>query len=284
MLLTAGTLLVLLTLALTLVLGRLLALPIEALARDAEALGRGEPVALRHTPLREANKVGAALHRAGLQRDEHEQHVQMLMRELTHRAKNLVSVVQAIARMTARNATDIDGFLAAYLPRLLAFGRSIDLLAGRNWSRLPLRELIAAQLGAFSEELAARFSLEGPEVLLKATAAERLGLALHELSTNAAKYGALSNDAGTIAITWSISPGARARFTMTWQEHGGPQTAPTGRQGFGHQLTVVMPAQSLRGAVDAGMANDGFRWHLDCPAHMVSADHANPQSDSGASD
>ena len=270
MLMTAGILLVLLTAALAMLLGCLLAAPIETLARDAEALGRGEPVPLRRTPLREANHVGAALHLAGRQRQEHEQHIQMLMRELTHRAKNLVAVVQAIASTTARHATTLEGFLAAYMPRLVAFGRSIDLLAGRNWSGVSLHDLVDAQAQVFSAGAGDRFVVDGPAMILKPIAAERLGLALHELSTNAAKYGALSAPAGRIEIGWSVTADAVPRFTLVWQERGGPTAMDSEHKGFGHQLTVVMPAQSLRGTVTTSFDAPGFRWCLSCPAHMVS--------------
>jgi len=253
---------------LTFALGRILATPFESLARAAEALGRGAPVSLRHSRLREANKVAAAIRNASLEQQRHEAHVELLMSELAHRSKNLLAVVQSIASLTGSRATDIDGFLAAFRPRLAGFGRSVDLIAARGWRDVPLHGLIAAQLDVFSPDAAAQVEIAGPEVMLDPVAAERLGLALHELSTNAAKYGAFSTPQGKVHIAWSLDDGA---FQMTWREHGGPAPSEPRSPGFGYRLTVTMLAEALQGEVETSFAAEGFVWRLDCPAASIVA-------------
>lgn len=270
----AGLLLVALTAALTFAMGRILAQPFESLASSAEALGRGETVALRRSRLHEADKAALALHNAGLERRRHEEHVELLMHELAHRAKNLLAVVQSIALLTGSRAKDIDGFLAAFRPRLVGFGRSIDLLAGRGWRGAPLRELVAAQLDAFSADAASHAEIEGPEIMLEPVAAERLGLALHELSTNASKYGAFSSPEGRVRIAWSIDGDS---FRMSWQERGGPAPRGTQTPGFGHRLTVTMLSEALQGEVETSFAAEGFSWRLRCPlANIVAAAESKP--------
>ncbi len=134
------------------------------------------------------------------ERKEGEAHLRLLMRELTHRSKNLLAVIQAMARQTARHAGSIDGFLNQFSARLQALAASHDLLVRESWHGASLREIIRAQLAAYIGSGEGQVELDGEPVALKPEAAQNLGLALHELAVNAAKFGALSVPNGRVSI------------------------------------------------------------------------------------
>src|SRR5664279_3139179 len=138
------------------------------------------------------------------ERKEGEAHLRLLLRELTHRSKNLLAVIQGMARQTARHAGSIGGFLDQFAARLQALAASHDLLVRESWYSASLRELIESQLAAFSGDDGAQVSVEGVPVALKPEAAQTLGLALHELAVNAAKFGALSVPEGRVSIAWAL--------------------------------------------------------------------------------
>ena len=142
------------------------------------------------------------------ERKEGEAHLRLLMRELTHRSKNLLAVIQAMARQTARHAGSIDGFLNQFGARLQALAASHDLLVRESWHGASLRELIRSQLATYFDGDRGPVAIEGPEIALKPEAAQNLGLALHELAINAAQFGALSVPDGRVSITWG--PDGRA--------------------------------------------------------------------------
>ena len=136
------------------------------------------------------------------ERKEGEAHLRLLMRELTHRSKNLLAVIQAMARQTARHAGSIEGFLNQFSARLQALAASHDLLVRESWHGASLRELIKSQLGAYIDSGEGQVAIDGAPVALKPEAAQNLGLALHELAVNAANFGALSVPGGRVSITW----------------------------------------------------------------------------------
>ena len=194
----------------------------------------------------------------------HEQQTQLLMREVNHRAKNMLSLVQAIARQTASHSPQ--DFLVRFEQRLQALAASQDLLVHSGWRGAPLNELVQSQLAHFADLIGKRIILKGPPLIINAAAAQTLGLALHELATNAGKYGALSNDAGTVRIDWALQAG---RFRFGWSESGGPPvTAPT-RKGFGTVVVERMSRLSLDADVRFTLAGEGLTWQLDCTATQV---------------
>ena len=150
----------------------------------------------------------------------------VLLAEIMHRVKNTLATVQAIASQTLRRAPaeERDAFTA----RLHALSKAHDLLTSDKWDRAPLRAVVEAAIGPFQRE---RFVLEGPEAWLSASTSLHLTLALHELATNAAKYGALSNAAGRVHVRWKTTDTGQLRFS--WQERGGPTVAQPERKGFG---------------------------------------------------
>src|SRR5258706_2919001 len=143
------------------------------------------------------------------ERKAHEEQVHLLMREANHRAKNMLSLVQAIARQTA--AREPEDFVGRFTERIQALAANQDLLVRNEWQGVDVEDLVRAQLAHFADLVGSRITVHGPKLGLNAAAAQAVGLALHELATNAGKYGALSTDAGRVDIRWGTG---RDTFTM----------------------------------------------------------------------
>ena len=152
---------------------------------------------------------------------------------MNHRAKNILAVVQVLARQTAQR--DPADYIERFEARLLALAASHDILVNNVWQDIPLEELIRSQLGHFKHLIGERILLSGPDIKVVSTAAQGLGLALHELSTNAAKYGALSTDVGCVVISWKKRVGESGEHTLeiVWAESGGPKVNLPKARGFG---------------------------------------------------
>jgi PAS domain S-box-containing protein len=198
------------------------------------------------------------------ERKAHEEQVQLLMREVNHRAKNMLSVVQAIARQTA--ARTPEDFIDRFVERIQALAANQDLLVRNEWRGVDLEDLVRAQLAYFADLVGSRIMLHGPRLRLTAAAAQAIGLALHELATNAGKYGALSADAGRVDIEWRLDGGT---FAMSWSERGGPPVSPPQRPGFGTTVISLMAKMSVAGEAGLEFAPGGVEWHLSCPAANV---------------
>jgi len=197
-----------------------------------------------------------------------EQHVSMLMAEINHRAKNLLAVVQAIANQTAKEGSPAT-FSARLSDRIVALAAGQELLVRNQWLGVELSDLITAQLDHFRDWIGTRVVLDGPVAELTPDAAQGIGMALHELGTNAAKYGALSNDAGKVTISWKVTKGAHPKFSITWLERGGPKVEPPTRSGFGQTLIGRMAQASVQGTADIDFAEAGVSWSLNAPAANV---------------
>jgi PAS domain S-box-containing protein len=193
-----------------------------------------------------------------------EAHLQMLMREVNHRAKNILSVVQAIAHQTV--ASSLDEFIARFSERIQSLSASHSLLVRSAWKNVPLTELVRLQLAHFGDLLDDRIALSGQDLRITAPAAHTIGLALHELATNAGKYGALSTTDGHVDIRWQVDGD---RFTMSWTERDGPPVAPPERRGFGTMVIDSLVKQSLGGEVQLDFAPAGVAWRVTCPAANV---------------
>ena len=210
------------------------------------------------------------------ERKNAEEHVQLLMREMTHRSKNLLAVVQALAARTARSAGTLEEFERRYTQRLKGLAASNDLLLQRSWRGAPLTDLARKQLAPFAEAGGARLSLHGPEVILTAEATQAVGLALHELATNATKYGAWSAPTGSVALGWDFNDdiGAARRLRLSWIERGGPRVQAPERKGFGHHLIESMAARSVNGEVSTDFDATGLSWTLSLPMNNLVDDAA----------
>jgi PAS domain S-box-containing protein len=198
------------------------------------------------------------------ERKAHEEQVHMLMREVTHRAKNMLSLVHAIARQTAARAPE--DFIARFTERIQALAANQDLLVRNEWRGVDVGELVRAQLAHFADLVGSRIVVHGPNLRLNAAAAQAIGLALHELATNAGKYGALSTDGGRVDVQWRAESG---HFTMCWTERNGPPVTLPQRQGFGSTVMTSLAERSVGGKVHLDYAPAGLMWRLTCRAAQV---------------
>jgi PAS domain S-box-containing protein len=194
------------------------------------------------------------------ERKEREEREHLLMREINHRAKNLLSMVDAIARQTATRTPE--GFIERFSERIQALSANQDLLIKSRWRGVEIDDLVRAQVGPFADLLGSRIVVRGPKLRLNAASAQAIGLALHELITNAGKYGALSKDTGGLEIGWGTEG---ETFTMVWTERDGPPLSPPQR-GFGTVVMKEMAEHSMDGKVDLEYAPSGVIWRLACPA------------------
>jgi PAS domain S-box-containing protein len=191
----------------------------------------------------------------------HEEQVHLLMREINHRAKNMLSLVQAIARQTA--ARDTGDFIERFTERIQALAANQDLLVRNEWQGVDVDDLVRAQLAHFADLFESRITVHGSPVRLNAAAAQAIGLALHELATNAGKYGALSADAGRVDVCWRLDGDV---FAMSWTECDGPRVSPPKRRGFGSTVVDSMMKQTVNGEVQLDYGPLGIVWNLTCPA------------------
>jgi PAS domain S-box-containing protein len=215
-------------------------------------------------------RPGVACHFYDLsERQRHEEHVKLLMHELNHRSKNMLSLVQAIARQTAAGGTQ--AFVRRFGQRLRALAASQDLLVRHAWASVPVEELVRSQFAHLCGTSDERVALDGPPLRLSVAAAQALGLALHELATNATKYGALSVEGGHVKMTWGVvtEEDDAAQFFMTWEEHDGPPVAEPNRRGFGTTVITRMVEMNLGGSVALDYAQTGIVWRMKCPAAKV---------------
>jgi PAS domain S-box-containing protein len=198
------------------------------------------------------------------QRKEREERERLLMREINHRAKNMLSVVDAIAHQTAtRNPED---FIARFSERIQALSANQDLLVRNEWNGVEIEDLVHAQLAHFADLIGSRIATHGPKLHLNPASAQAIGLALHELATNAGKYGALSTDRGRVDVSWGT---VGSNFTMSWTEHDGPPVCKPKQRGFGTTVIEAMAEYSVDGAVDLHYAPSGVTWRLTCPTMSV---------------
>ena len=206
------------------------------------------------------------------ERKEGEAHLRLLLRELTHRSKNLLAVIQAMARQTARHAGSTGGFLNQFGARLQALAASHDLLVRESWYGASLVELVRSQLGAYLDGSGGRVSIEGPALALKPEAAQNLGLALHELAVNAAKFGALSVPDGRVAITWRRREGTTGNSVeLDWREKSGPKVKSRRKKGFGSMVIERNLARALDADVKLEFDPSGLHCLIVIPASQILA-------------
>jgi PAS domain S-box-containing protein len=196
------------------------------------------------------------------EREYRARHVEFIMRELSHRSKNLLSVIIAIARQSAKQSTSVEDHCARFEERLSALARLHDLLVQEEWRGASLQAVAHSQIAPFA---GSRVRTEGPEVRLRPEVAQTICMVFHELATNASKYGALSNDKGSVAVTWGVVDAGEKRLFIQWQERNGPPVVAPQHKGFG---TVVMERMSLQvGNASASLKypSSGVVWYLEAP-------------------
>ena len=199
-----------------------------------------------------------------------EERICSLVAEVNHRSRNLLAVAQSIAHQTVKDGESARDFEQRYSRRLFALVASQNLLTEHQWSGVALAALLASLTRHPQESVAARVVGVGAPILLSPSAVQTLGLAIHELFSNAVKYGALSNDVGSVEVTWRVNESdLDSQFEMEWRERGGPPIRGNPTLGFGSVLIVRIVAQGVGGNVDLRFEPDGVVWRLSAPIDGV---------------
>jgi two-component sensor histidine kinase len=235
----AGGAATLLSILLAMWSARRIARPIEQIEQGTHALMLRRAISFSNTGLPEADRTLDALastarvfEQHDKERDDREAHVRLIMRELSHRSKNLLAIVLAIARQTSRHSSSFEEFESRFNSRIQALADAHDLLVEQQWSGAFIDDLVRAQLAAFGME---KVSCRGERVMLRTEAVQNIALALHELATNSSKYGAFSAPSGKVNIDWvrETAESGERNLRFTWRESGGPPVAVPIKKGFG---------------------------------------------------
>ena len=183
----------------------------------------------------------------------------LVLAESRHRLKNLIAIIGALAKNSRRpSETSIEAYLTRFLGRLYALGEAADQVLARHHADVEIGELITATLKPFMSEKG-RLSLEGPRLLVSAQTGGSLALAVHELATNALKYGALSQPSGTVALSWQVrTESGGERLVLSWREAGGPSVRRPDEEGFGSRLIRMTAANEKEATVELCFAAEGL--------------------------
>jgi PAS domain S-box-containing protein len=196
----------------------------------------------------------------------YEQHLHRLLREITHRSKNLLAVVQGIARQTAESVDTPQEFIARFGARLQALSGAHDLLVRQAWQGVELRDLVMRELETYMPTMDVRVGVAGESEILGADVAQNLALGLHEMASNAVKHGALSGETGRVDISWHrIRLAERDLVELTWIETGGPPISESIGRGFGRVLIERLVPKAIEGDSQIAFENNGLRWTLRFP-------------------
>jgi two-component sensor histidine kinase len=188
----------------------------------------------------------------------------LINEELKHRVKNTLTVLGAVAAQTFRDVSS-KADLEKYQGRLASFGRAQDLLTAANWATAPLHDVIKTALSPYRTG-EGRFTVSGPPMVVKSRQALALSLAIHELATNALKYGALTVETGRVSITWkSEDQPDGPKFVFVWREFGGPPVSQPASVGFGSRLITRVLKDDFRGSVDVSYGSTGLICSLTAP-------------------
>jgi PAS domain S-box-containing protein len=222
----------------------------------------------------EFDSTGRLLRINGLTRDiterkELEDHKNTLISELDHRVKNVLATVLTVASRTQETSSSMAEFVAALEGRIKSMATTHELLSHRRWQGIPLVELVRQELAPYATTSNAH--IDGPGVVLRAEAGQALGMVLHELATNAAKFGAISTGSGSISVRWNFRRNGHAEswLCIQWKESGGPIVMPPTRSGFGTSVVSELIPYELGGNVEPEYACEGFRCKLEIPAHWL---------------
>lgn len=257
--------------------GRQIASSVRGLARQARAMGAGQEIVAIPYPVQELATVSEALADAGAKRRQAETESRFLMREVAHRSKNQLTVISAMAKQTARGAADVEKFVENFQNRLYGLARSTDLLLTHGTQGIGLRDLFRTQIDPFRPEDPSRVVKTGVNVYLNVQAAQVLGMAAHELATNASKYGAFSRDGGKLTVNWNRAGGDRLQ--LVWRETVPGFTPPADHKGFGTVVLQTMVAGALKADVERTVHEDGIEWTFSIPLEQIDPDRDTPDTD-----
>ncbi len=205
------------------------------------------------------------------ERKEAEQRQHFLLNELEHRGKNLLAVIQSIVSLSLNSPRSLSEARDVLMQRINALARGQSVLAVAGFEGASVAEIIRLELEGFS----GRIKAAGPDMMLNPKVAQTFTFVVHELATNATKYGALSGQWGKVAIQWSTEGmGTEARFKFQWQEFNGPPVAPPTRQGFGRMLLEDAVAQDFQALPRIDFAPDGLIYQIEAPLSAIMASRA----------
>lgn len=239
---------------------------VRGLADDAKRFGAGQDVPARNYPVAEIAQVSDAIGDAARQRRRAENEVRFLMRELAHRSKNQMTVIAAMAKQTARNATSVNQFVASFERRIFGLARSTDLLLASGMVGVDLKDIISGQVDPFKPQDPERVSIDGPSIMLNTQASQIVGMAAHELATNAVKYGAFADETGRLEVTWTVYDDV---VDLNWRERVKPRRRRAARTGFGTTVLNSMVGGSLGAAVTRTLHRDGIEWRFLIPLEAL---------------
>jgi PAS domain S-box-containing protein len=204
------------------------------------------------------------------ERINREDRIRLLMAELAHRTKNMLLVIQSMAKRTASSHNSVPEFVQSFIARTNAFSQSQDILLEREGKSASIVNLVRKQLEPFTDS-DGRLQTSGADILLKSDAAQNIGLALHELATNASKYGALSGPVGEVLVEWGVTTAEPKAFHMSWRELGGPSVRSPKRHGFGHTVITMIARTALKAEVEYEFPAEGVHWSFRAPLDNIVA-------------
>jgi two-component sensor histidine kinase len=203
------------------------------------------------------------------ERKRAEEQERALRAELDHRVKNVLATVSAIAAHTKDASESMDGFVTALDNRIRSMASTHELLSSRRWQGVALQDMVRRELAPYASNN--NTLIKGPEAILGAEAAQALGMVLHELTTNAAKYGALSNGQGHVSVLWDCAPDGPepAVLAIEWLERGGPRVKVPENSGYGRRVITEIVAYELGGTARLLFPPEGVHCRLDIPAKWL---------------
>jgi len=234
-------------------MGRRITSAIKVLQIKAAAMQDVRVIDFPRTSLDEVNTVAEIMRNTARVLRKRQEQQTTLIQELNHRVKNTLATVQSISRMTLKNSKDLPAFEQAFSDRLFALSTTHNLLTETAWSGVELRELLSTELQPF--QVGRQLSLTGPPVSLTSKVAVALGMAIHEMATNATKYGAFIDTGGRVEVEWAISSG---KLTLDWREQCNRQIAPPSSHGFGTRLIQQTIVRELQGTVETVYKDNGL--------------------------